>query len=400
MTKLQPVQASKRIISLDIIRGIAVLGILLMNIQSFSMVNSAYTNPSVFGDLTGLNKWVWIITHLLADQKFISLFSMLFGAGIILFISSKEGREGVKLYYKRITFLLLFGLIHAYLLWHGDILVTYALCGFWVFLLRRKSVKTLLITGIILLFIPFLLYLGTGFSLENMPEESVADIMESWAPPAEKIQQEINAFQGNWVEQMKFRVPISLEMQTFLFFFLLGWKASGMMLIGMAFYKNGILSYQKSPAYYRSLALICIPLGLIFSAFGVRYNFANNWSMESSMFFGYLFNYVGATIMAIGYIGLISLFSHRKVMISLFQPAGRMAFSSYILQSLICTLLFYGHGLGLHSELNRIQQLLVVFAVWIIVISFAKLWLSYYRFGPVEWLWRTLTYGRGIDSGR
>ena len=127
---LTPTQVHERIQSLDIIRGIAILGILIMNIQSFSMPGSAYSNPMAFGDLNGINKWVWIISHVFADMKFMNIFSILFGAGIILVTSKSEMKTGKSavLHYKRTIWLLIIGLFHAHLIWYGDILVTYALC--------------------------------------------------------------------------------------------------------------------------------------------------------------------------------------------------------------------------------------------------------------------------------
>ena len=400
MTHLQPTSISDRITSLDVIRGIAVLGILLMNIQSFSMIDAAYINPMARGEMTGADLIVWFLTHLLADQKFMSLFSILFGTGIILFLSNKEGRPGMRHYYKRIAYLLLFGLLHAYLLWHGDILVTYALCGFWVVLLRHKSPRTLIRLAVILLSVPVLLNLWTGLSMGYIPEESLKGMQESWSPSMEQIQEETRAFQGSWIEQMEFRVPFSLEYQTFLFLYLFGWKASGMMLLGMALFKNGTLSMQKSSGYYRNMAMIAIPLGMTITAVGASMNFANNWSMEYSLSFGSIFNYTGAIITSLGYIGLISLFSTRKVMIYLFQPVGRMAFTIYILQTLICTLIFYGHGLGLYGQVNIVEQLLVVAGCWVFLLVFARLWLSRFRFGPIEWVWRSLTYGKVLGISK
>ena len=136
---LSPVSSSDRIVSLDVLRGFAVLGILIMNIQSYSMIGAAYLNPNAFGDLTGLNKWVWILSHIFADSKFITIFSILFGAGIVLFTNkaAEKGRSAAGLHYRRTFWLFVIGLMHAYLLWYGDILVIYALCALFVFLFRR-----------------------------------------------------------------------------------------------------------------------------------------------------------------------------------------------------------------------------------------------------------------------
>ena len=148
-SSLSPTKLNERIQSLDIIRGIAILGILIMNIQSFSMPGSAYSNPMAFGDLNGINKWVWIVSHLFADMKFMNIFSILFGAGIILVTSKSEIKTGksASLHYKRTFWLLILGLLHAHLIWYGDILVTYALCAFILFPLRKIKPSIQLLFG-------------------------------------------------------------------------------------------------------------------------------------------------------------------------------------------------------------------------------------------------------------
>ena len=167
--KFSPVLPTARIKALDVLRGFAVLGILIMNIQSFAMIETAYINPAAFGDLTGLNKIVWIVSHILADQKFMTIFSILFGAGILM-ISDKAEQKNLKsagLHYRRIFWLLIIGLIHAYLLWHGDILVTYALCAFWVFLFRKLSPIKLIIIGLLLVSVASFIYLLAGLQCQH-----------------------------------------------------------------------------------------------------------------------------------------------------------------------------------------------------------------------------------------
>ena len=218
---VSPVSLSDRIISLDVLRGFAVLGILIMNVQSFSMISAAYINPEAYGDLSGLNKWAWIFSHIFADLKFMTIFSILFGAGIILFSGNVEakGYSPAKLHYRRMFWLFIIGMMHAYLLWYGDILVCYALCALLVFLFRKKSPKTLLILGLITVSVASLLYLMSGFSMQFWPPEAIENTMKGWKPAADLVQREVQAYQGGWLEQMSKRVPGSLSMQTFLFLF-------------------------------------------------------------------------------------------------------------------------------------------------------------------------------------
>jgi uncharacterized protein len=169
-TALQPVAEKERIVSIDALRGFALLGILYMNIQAFSMVSAAYMNPTAYGDLHGANYAVWLAGHLLADLKFMSIFSMLFGAGIFLMTSHIEasGQRPTRLHYRRMGWLMLFGLLHGSLLWYGDILYDYALCGMLVFLFRKRRPRTLIITGIILFSVAPLLLYGYGYSYAQM----------------------------------------------------------------------------------------------------------------------------------------------------------------------------------------------------------------------------------------
>ena len=150
-TKVTPVRATERIVTLDVLRGFALFGILLMNIQSFAMPEAAYFIPAAYGDLTGANRVVWWFSYLFADQKFMTLFSMLFGAGIVLMTAKAEqsGRPTLGLHYRRMFWLLVIGLMHGYLLWSGDILALYAICGFIVYWFRRWPPRRLLIAGLI-----------------------------------------------------------------------------------------------------------------------------------------------------------------------------------------------------------------------------------------------------------
>jgi uncharacterized protein len=395
--KTSPTQLSERIISLDILRGFAILGILIMNIQSMSMIGAAYLNPTAYGDLIGINKIVWIISHVLADSKFMSIFSILFGAGIILFTDrlKEKGINSVGVHYRRTFWLLVIGLLHAYLLWYGDILVSYAMAALWVVLLRKKKPKTLIIIGLVIFSIASLLYFLSGISVPYMDEASKQGLMEGWLPAAESVSREINLYSGNYSGQMGIRIPESIKMQTFLFFFHIGWRASGLMLIGMALYKLGILSAQKSKMYYLKLSLIGLIIGYLIVGFGVYKNFDHNFSMEYSFFLGSQFNYWGSIFVALGYIGLVMLLikSYKKGWLAnSLQAVGQTALSNYLIQTIICTSIFYGHGLALFGKVDRSEQILIVFGIWILQLIISPIWIRNFKFGPFEWLWRSLTY--------
>ena len=397
--KAMPVAPKERIIALDFLRGFALLGILLMNIQSFAMPFAAYFNPTAFGDLTGLNSMVWSFSHVMADSKFMAIFSMLYGAGIILITSKLEekGQSSAGLHYKRTFWLLVIGLAHAYLLWYGDILVTYALTAMVVFFFRKLSPRWLIVLGVVVLSVGTLLEVGTAVGLPTFPDEVRADFMQDWQPSDEIMAEEIAIYQGGWLAQMADRVPASIEMQTVAFLFYGLWRAGGLMLIGMALFKLGVLTADRSNAFYLVMLGFGFAIGFTLIVTGLNNHFANGWTLDYSRFIGSQFNYWGSVGVSLGYIALIMLIAKSGRFERVIQPfaaVGRMALSNYLLQSLIATFIFYGHGLGLFGQVDRVGQLLIVVAIWAVQLALSPIWLRYYRFGPAEWLWRSLTYAK------
>jgi len=396
-TSLSPTTDAGRIVSLDVLRGFAVLGILIMNIQSLSMIGAAYLNPMAYGDMTGINKWVWILSHVLADSKFMAIFSMLFGAGVVLFSERavSKGRRAGPLHYRRMFWLLVFGMVHAWCIWYGDILVAYALCGMLAFLFRKKSVKTLFIWSGSLLMVPFILYMLTGWSMAFWPPESLEGAMKSWLPNAEQIQNELNLMRGNWMEQLQIRGGMAFFMQTFLFLYFMVWRVLGMMLLGMALYKFGVFSLQRSNKFYLRMLMIGLITGAFLVILGVFQNYKHNFAIEYSMYYGSMFNYWGSIGMALAYIAVIMITCKHGILQwlqNLLAATGRMAFTNYILMSLFGFFIFTGSGLGYFGMVSRWQQILIMLAIWIFILAFSKLWLMRFRFGPLEWLWRVLVY--------
>lgn len=392
-----PVGPSERIASLDALRGFAVMGILVMNIQSFSMIQAAYLNPTAYGDLSGIHGWVWTLSHLLADQKFLSLFSMLFGAGIVLMAERQEaqGRSATGLHYRRTFWLLLIGVAHGVLLWHGDILATYAVCALVAFLFRKVRPLPLMIVGLLAFFVPVALWSFFGWSIRYWPPESLAQTMTFWKPEAARIAEELAAFRGSWLQQMPERLSAAVSHATFVFFTLIGWRAGGLMLLGMALHKWGVITARRTRRFYAALAAAGLAVGLPIIAAGIARNSASGWAFEYSMFLGSRWNYVGSLAVALGYVGAVTLVAQASARLTrLLAPVGRMAFTNYLAQTLICTLLFYGHGLGLFGRIERGQQILIVLAIWVFQVWFSGFWLQRFRFGPAEWLWRSLSYAR------
>ena len=396
-----PTGALTRIGSLDVLRGFALLGILVMNIQLFSMPSAAYTNPTAWGDLEGVNLVVWMLGQAFANMKFVTLFSMLFGAGVCLFADRLEarGRRPAAVHYRRMGWLLVFGLTHAYLLWPGDILVLYAFCGCLVFLFRRKSARTLIASGLAIFAVGSLLMLGSGVILTSpvVPEEAVVEIERDWSGTTPVREAELEAFRGGWSAQQPARVQQALTMHFFLFPLLMLWFCVGNMLFGMALYRLGVLGAERGDRFYGRLAAIGLGAGMPLVATGIWWNFAADWSWDKAMFHGFQFNYWGCIGVALGYLALVMLAVRRRAFPGLqarLAATGRMAFTNYILQTVVCTTIFYGHGLGLFGSVERWGQFLVVIAVTGLQLWLSPIWLRHFAYGPLEWAWRSLTYWR------
>lgn len=454
-----PVAAARRIDSLDVLRGFAVLGILVMNIQSFGLPMAAYMNPTVAGGFEGANHWIWVIEHLFADLKFMSIFSMLFGAGVVLFTSRIEAKGGsaLSLHARRMGWLLFIGLLHGYLLWLGDILVLYALCGlaiYWVrklpaMLLVLLGVASLLVTTLVVIFFGFFFGTlqtaldehdrpaaivapaapteatepdaapptqvegesgGAGESADERREltmgmtvaevrETLREMRDGWSPPPEKVEREIAAMTGSYPDEVVYRAPVLLGMQIFLIV-LYCWRAIGMMLLGMALFKWRVLSAARSAGFYAGKTVVGFAVGLPIIWLGLQRNVHAEFDFIAAQFVNSHFNYFGSVFVALGWIGAIMLLCRAGAIAWLttsLAAVGRMAFTNYLMHTIICTTIFNGRsGLGLakFGELDRAQLLAIVAGIFVVQMIVSPLWLSAFRFGPFEWLWRSLTYWR------
>jgi len=394
MNKLKPINTDERIQSLDLLRGFALLGILIMNIISFSNIGTGYINPTIGAGIEGYNGVIHGFSYLFADMRFMSIFSMLFGAGILIFSDNalKKERKAGKYHYRRMLLLLLFGFIHAYLIWMGDILVMYAICGSIAYLMRKWKIKTLFIVGGIFFVIPILFSLTTYFFT---PQEQLQEIFKFWTPNQDETNLEIIAYQGSYIEQMTPRISAAIQLQTLIFLMEQSWRILSMMMLGMVLYKKGILSAQKEKGYYQRLFIIGLLIGIFLSGVGLYRAYTFEWNGIWCMNVGHSYNYIASLAVALGYIGLMMLWSKTSVLIGLqsrLRAVGRLAFTNYILTSIICTLIFYGHGLGLFATLDRLQQWGVILFVWIILLFLSPIILKKYNKGPLEFIWRRLTY--------
>lgn len=392
--KLVETQKAERILSLDLIRGIAVLGILLMNISSFSMIGQAYINPTIMGGLEGINEWVHKFNYVFAHQKFMSIFSILFGAGIVLFSERvvARGFSAAKYYYRRLFFLLIFGFIHAYLIWMGDILVAYSICGAIAFMFIKMRPITLLIIATVIFSVPLVLNV-LWFSFNSIEDINAA--LSWWQVSDTDIQEKLDIMRGGFMGIQEARFEGAVELQTVYFGFHTFWRALSMMLLGMYLYKLQILQAGRSKSFFVSLFVICFILGIVLCWYGVDKAYLHDWDAAHGFVYAEIFNYLGSLLLAVSYIALICLWDKSEFLQStksIIAKAGRMAFTIYILTSVLCTLFFYGYGFGYFGYFDRFQQLITVLVVWGILLLFAHFYSRRFGQGPLEKLWRKLTY--------
>ncbi|MDE0961096.1 MAG: DUF418 domain-containing protein [Planctomycetota bacterium] len=398
MNQLTPVAQGERIVSLDVLRGFALLGILVMNIQAFAMPFCAYMNPTSFGEQEGINRWVWGFGHIFFEMKFMGLFSMLFGAGVLLFADRAEARKTTLsrvswLHCNRNFWLVMFGLLHAHLLWSGDILFAYGVCAFPVYLFRRCSARTLLICGLIFLLIGSGLSLMFGLSYEQWPEPGQAELAQFWRPDQASLDAEIAQYSGGFAAGFASNSEGAKFVETFIFVTNIFWRVMGMMLLGMAFYRAKILSGERSDRFYRRLLVAGAVIGLLLIGIGLRENLVRDYAIDYSFYLGAQWNFWGSVALSMAYIGLVVGMVRSGAMPALQRrlgAVGQMAFTNYILQTVIGVVIF--RVLGHYGSMERLDQLAMVVVIWALQLWLSPLWLARFRFGPLEWLWRIVTY--------
>jgi uncharacterized protein len=393
-----PVREHERIIALDVLRGVALLGILAMNIRSFSGPFATYLNPFAMYEYSGVNRAAFWVTTLLFDTKMISIFSMLFGVGALIY--SGKGSDGesstTRLWYRRNFWLLVIGLVHAYLIWAGDILVVYSLCAFLFLWWTRKLPAWMLVLLATAMFaVGGLLTAGHALGFESMSPEAKAEDVALWQPSPQEFANEIAVYRGGYFSITRHRAPDELAVHTYFFLTYLLWSAGGMMVFGQALWKWRVLTGARSGPFYAALALVGYIIGLPLVWIGmqqleaVRFAAPQRHALE-------LYNYFGSMAVALGHVGLVLWLFRTWPAAAWFgrlAAVGRMAITNYLMQSVICTTLFYGYGFGLFGRLDYAWQLVVVAAVWALQLVLSPWWLRRFYFGPVEWLWRWLTYG-------
>jgi uncharacterized protein len=394
-----------RIVTLDIVRGVAVMGILAMNIVAFAMVPAAYLNPLAYGMESAADLASWVFSFVFVDGKMRGLFSFLFGASMLLVIqlAQKAGESARRVTFRRQLWLLLFGMLHYFLIWYGDILIGYALVGMVAWFFRNKAPRSLIRWGIGLLFVQLLIMGGLAAFLQTLGAAIAAgtatpEMVEQWAeftreaavPTAALLHEQTSLYLGPWSGIVEHQLT-EKALMPLKFSFMFGWETLAYMLFGMAALKSGLLTGEWDNARYRRTALLCfgisVPVYLVLAALA----YADGFSVPG------LFTYAMAAsvpirpVMVVGYAALIILLTRRGGwLVERIAAAGRAAFTNYLGTSIAMTGLFYGWGLGWFGSLSRIELWLVVFAMWGIMLAWSKPWLERFAYGPFEWLWRSL----------
>ena len=367
MNKASPsaTQQQDRITNLDYVRGFATLGILGMNAMMFGLPKPAYNNLDSQGTDSVLDWILGIFGEIFIDQKTMAIFSMLFGAGIVLFADRAEakGRKPFRLTLWRNFLLIAIGVLHT-MTWEGDVLVIYGICAPVIYLLRKRSSKFLYSIGTIL----FCLTVLNGILTQSLVNDGSAPLGDFW-------------YASN---------PMSDEVA---FWFLLDsvCRALGAMLIGVGLYRSGFISGTKEKSHYQRIFRRCFAFGFPLTVFGIFIQVAGDYDSDVAII-GQVPNTIATIPIAIGYIAIITLLNMRpdnrfKLRI---RSVGQMALTNYITQTIIGITVFA--TLFEKSEMSRTGVWLFILCVWAVQILWSKAWLTRFRFGPIEWIWRCATY--------
>ncbi len=406
-----PVTEAARIQSLDVLRGFALCGILLLNVIAFGLHSAAYFNPVIDGATQGLNLGVWATVDILFEGSMRCLFSMLFGAGVVLFTAKDRGAA---LHFRRNLWLFAFGLFDIFiLLWHGDILTTYAIAGAILYFARNLAPRRLLIGSAVMIVLMSAQYAAMGVGLASLRDlaentdsrtavsSEARELLTTWEDfkrdfdsSDAQIHSELALRQSgyganfNWVANKSADIFL-LQIPVFML-----WDALAMMLLGMALYNSGVLSATRPTSFYIRVAAFGFAIGLITNIYEVITTVQEQFDILRAFSFTRPTYQLGRLGMAAGYLALVMLACKLRWLPWLMQrlgAVGRMALTNYLCQSLICLVIFVGFALV--GRVERWALYTIVLAIWIAQLLFSHWWLQRYRFGPLEWLWRAMTYG-------
>jgi uncharacterized protein len=399
--------ALQRHLSLDAMRGFAVMGILAMNIIAFSMPEWAYITPQAYGGDTLRDQITWFVSFVLIDGKMRGLFCLLFGASMMLIIdrSQAKGEKPAKVHFPRMAWLAVFGLLHYFFIWFGDILFLYAVIGAFAFLFRDWEPRRLIKTALIILMIG-ILYWGVQFGglqiLQMMAQstDANADLVKEFKAAMASVEfdyniaQELNVHRGPYW-------PITAEKLADIWSPLTSvWQSVAetlpLMMIGMALQKNGFLLGSLDRSVYIHWASRLIPAGLLLSLALAGWVIASNFDRVTTLAVFLVWGTLPHLMLTVGYAACLLLIVHRypsAALMARIAAVGQTALTNYLGTSIIMTFLFYGYGLGLYGHISRFGLIPFVLGAWAIMLLWSQPWLARFLYGPMEWLWRSLSRG-------
>ena len=407
MNQLAPVQAAEREKFMDVLRGFAILGIFIANLGSgLSWYNESahMTGPML---MEGWDHKMLFLHHMFIEGKFYSIFSLLFGWGIALQIKRGLAKDinPIPTIRRRLFFMLILGAVHL-LIWNGDIVFFYAMLGFLLIPLRKFSNKTLLVTGAVLILTPILFYwLKMEYPVLNYPAEKMNELgikVTSNMLPIKSQEDYMALMQhGSWWDQFKVNVGGVFFRYGYLFFVSRIPKVVGMFLIG---YVIGRTDFYKNIVQHKKLLYYLIGIGIVvglpanyYLAYYMTWHDGDYYGLKTNGLYQTIFYALGVVPLALLYVSVFMLSfqanTGRKIL-SVLAPVGKMAFSNYIMQSLIGNFVFLGAGLGYMGTVGPVYYTMFGILVFIGQIIISTIWLKYFNYGPLEWLWRSATYSK------
>ncbi len=399
--------SADRILSLDVIRGIAVMGIFSVNIVGMAMIERAYFYPPLYGFGGIGDRIMWAANFLIVDGRFRALFSILFGASMVLVCERAiaSGTPAWKAHYPRMIVLLGFGLAHYYLLWWGDILAPYALVGMFAFAFWRQPTRLLLPLALLALAANYAPTVVLG-------SERIAELEAGRAPDATpeqraalaEVLQSLRTSDGDIAEakaghaSVPAHVAYTLQedpLRPFNSVPAYGLETLGFMLLGMAGYRSGFLTGSWRRRRYVEVAVLCVGVSLLYHGVGAWRILQADFDPFTYFPWNELWSGPLHPIGATGYAALlILLFRPGSAISARVAAVGRTAFTNYLGSTIIGTMLFFGYGFNLFGEVSRGEAWLFVPPVWVLMLLWSKWWLGRYRYGPLEWAWRCLSRWR------
>lgn len=416
-----PISRAERLDSLDVLRGVAVLGILLLNIIAFGLPN-AYENPAVAGPVEGANLAAWLTTSLLFEGTMRGLFTLLFGAGVVLFLRNAEARDpatAADLHVRRMLWLIAFGFVNSHLLlWAGDILFEYGCVGLVLYAFRNARPRTLIIVAVLLYgaltvrgsieYAGLVELRAEGEAAAQVERaggtlsEAQSEALEGWRetqeellPSAEKLQEDIDAMRGGYWSAFGV-VSEHAQYARTTFFYEYGFLEDlATMMLGVALFGLGALQGRWTARQYAWLAALGYGVGLTVNSLEAWHTLRAGFDPIETLAPWLVTYELGRVPLTLGHAALCLLVWKSGVLraaLARLAATGRMAFTNYLSQSVLCMLLFTGLGFGLYGQLQRHELYYIVAGIWVLQLAWSPWWLARFHQGPLEWLWRRLVY--------